>query len=71
MTYWDVKHWEKDPISQKAIARIAQLEAALRPFADLADEIEQTASEAARQAGNVIAPARWDDCQRAREALSK
>lgn len=27
---WDYEHWKKDPLSQKALARIAELELALR-----------------------------------------
>ena len=51
--------------------RIAELEAALRPFAALADEIERTASEAACNHGAVVGPARWVDCKAARDALRK
>jgi hypothetical protein len=50
-------------------ARVIALAKALKPFADMADEIERTASKAACDAGNVVGPARWDDCKRARAAL--
>lgn len=58
-----------DMLSDKR--RIAQLEAALQPFAKIADEIEATASAAACDASHVVGPARWEDCKRAREALSR
>lgn len=55
--------------ASKQLHRIWELEAALSPFADIADEIERTASEAACKTGTVVGAAKWKDCKRARDAL--
>lgn len=50
--------------------RIAEIEAALRPFAVIADELEATAAENGDRPSDYVGPARWDDCKRARDALA-
>ena len=50
--------------------RIAELEAALRPFAGLADEIEQVAREAQTDEANVAVHVSYADAVAARSALN-
>lgn len=49
--------------------RIAMLEAALRPFAEIANQLEQVAAQHGCEPSDIIRRVNFDDCVAARAAL--
>ncbi len=51
--------------------RIAELEAALKPFAEMARQMEQVATQHGCEPSDIIRRASYQDCAEARSALGR